>query len=1006
MSDSWNNIRAVCCKPWLVLPTVYSDALSYGEQLDKFCYSLNKMIENNNILPDYVANQIKEYISSGAIGEVVREILANYILNVKYPPKGITPAVGDGSADDTEALQGCIDYASENGGVVYFPYGSYLTQSLTMKSGVSLFGFDRYSTKVVLKGGATKALLNGNASELSVCGITLDGNSGIQVNNVNVVDMTGSDLMFNELIIKDGYKLFDFVGDGHLQLNDIVFGNAVENCFSVDGNVIVQAKNLLFMALSKVGGVSVVDVKANGGNYDFNSVAKCDTCMMISGNDNKVVALIGGASKDYVDTGEHNNVEIVGHSQKEYYSGNVKKDANNSETTLQGTRSLHVVGESTVAIDGNSTESIDGTKNEIVTGTSSVQYNDDRIVNGKNINETFSGKKVTNAKDIVLNSTNPLTYKTPEKINEQFSSVPAKDTNGNEYKILVAGEKLSGNPQFINVIDYGAKGDGTTDDYKAFNDALTVAKNYGGKLFIPNGSYSLSSYIITDEKYIGENLGNYPNKKLIYSFSLKESSFASDFYISVPLSLITNGMNNGGQQSAVYIPNRDVIVLGFASKGSDDSLLVEMSTDFSTVKRRVRAHLGHCNDLSYNPDTNKIYASIYDLGNGIIGVVNPVSLAVEGTINITGINSGITMVRYDKNNKVYYMMADALYITDSEFNVLKKVTVDKGVGSLFIPNEYSATQGSEIVNGMFMSLSWISNAQYCESGRLLTINYETNEVKEYYDYPVFHEFDEPESLLVINDDLLIIGYEPDNLLIRKIHTKETGSIVAPVDTYRFNSTTYTLYVDESKTVNGNGLSKDTPINDLAYALKLSKFNQYITIKLLSSTVKTEAINFAHYNGFIRIVGNTGNEVISRKLDLYNVKMIRFDQIKLNPTSGSFIKLKYSEAYFSDSVTFNGNSGTTGNANAVDATTISKVCFENSVFNNCDVCVKVGNGAYAMLYNCSGKGNNILANNNCGLIMLTTIKPTATTVSKKNQYGGLTVLNAQEIPTDYPTVTNV
>ena len=203
MSDSWNNIHTVCCKPWLVLPTVYSDALSYAEQLDKFCYSLNKLIENNNILPEYIAEQIKEYISSGAIGEVVREILANYILNVKYPPKGITPAVGDGSADDTEALQGCIDYASENGGVVYFPYGSYLTQPLTMKSGVSLFGFDRYSTKVVLKGGATKALLNGNASGLSVCGLTLDGNSGIQVNNVNVIDMTGSDLMFNKLIIKD-----------------------------------------------------------------------------------------------------------------------------------------------------------------------------------------------------------------------------------------------------------------------------------------------------------------------------------------------------------------------------------------------------------------------------------------------------------------------------------------------------------------------------------------------------------------------------------------------------------------------------------------------------------------------------------------------------------------------------------------------------------------------------------------------------------------------------------
>ncbi len=101
MGLEWNNVKPACCAKWLVLPTVYSDALSYGEQLDKFCYQLNQLIENNNILPDFIAEMIKEYINSGAIGEVVRDILAGYILNVKYPPKGITPAVGDGSSDVT-----------------------------------------------------------------------------------------------------------------------------------------------------------------------------------------------------------------------------------------------------------------------------------------------------------------------------------------------------------------------------------------------------------------------------------------------------------------------------------------------------------------------------------------------------------------------------------------------------------------------------------------------------------------------------------------------------------------------------------------------------------------------------------------------------------------------------------------------------------------------------------------------------------------------------------------
>ena len=519
MNDSWNNVKTVCCKPWLVLPTVYSDALSYGEQLDKFCYSLNKLIENNNILPDFIADKIKEYISSGAIGEVVQEILANYILNVKYPPKGITPAVGDGSADDTEALQGCIDYASENGGVVYFPYGSYLTQPLTVKSGVSLFGFDRYSTKVVLKGGATKALLNGNGNNFSVCNLTLDGNSGIQVNDVNVVDMTGSNLLFNDLIIKDGYRLFNFVGDGHLQLNNIVFGNAVENCFTVDGNVIVQTNNLLFTALSKVGGVSVVDIRANGGNYDFNSVAKCDTCILISGNDNKVVAMIGGAAEDYVDTGEHNNVEIVGHSQKEYYSGDVKKDANNSETTLQGTRSLHVVGASTFAVDGNSTESVDGNKSEIVTGVTSETYKNTKTTNLTNENKNLTGKenlttneleeningnKTTTANNIIENITknktviaDTITEETTKnnnfKANDVIFNTPRRTISINDLQREITR----------TIFDFGAKGDGITDDSEAFQNAY----NAGGIIDVPGKTYYCTKAITIT-----------PGKNVIFNF--------------------------------------------------------------------------------------------------------------------------------------------------------------------------------------------------------------------------------------------------------------------------------------------------------------------------------------------------------------------------------------------------------------------------------------------------------------------------------------------------------
>lgn len=469
MNKKWNSVKPSRCANWLVLPTVYSDALSYGEQLDKFCFQLNQLIENNNILPDFISEMIKEFINSGAIGEVVRDILADYILNVKYPPEGITPAVGDGTADDTAAIQGCIDYAAENGGVVYFPYGSYLTQSLTMKDGVSLFGFDRYSTKIVLKGGATKPLIGGTVADFSICNLTLDGNSGIQVNDVNVITIMATNVLLSNLIVKDGYTLMNYIGTGgHLQIDDIVFGNAVEKCFLTTGNANVQCNNVIFNQLSAVGGVSVMDIGTDGGYFNgVKSVATCNQCIVISGNNNKIYAIVENATTPVIDNGLQNNIEIAGVSNKEFFSdyntkevhGNYSKHVggtytktvgNNSNESIEGNKSEIVNGNYSKDIGGtytkkvgnNSNESVEGDKSEIVTGVSSSTYNGDRTITGKNITENTSGKRILNAQDIVLNPTNPLTYKTPTKLNDNFDYVPFKDANGNQYNVLVEGQTL------------------------------------------------------------------------------------------------------------------------------------------------------------------------------------------------------------------------------------------------------------------------------------------------------------------------------------------------------------------------------------------------------------------------------------------------------------------------------------------------------------------------------------------------------------------------------------
>lgn len=556
MSEKWNTVKPARCANWLVLPTVYSDALSYGEQLDKFCFQLNQLIENNNILPDFISEMIKEFINGGAIGEVVRDILADYILNVKYPPKGITPAVGDGTADDTAAIQGCIDYAAENGGVVYFPYGSYLTQPLTMKNGVSLFGFDRYSTKIVLKGGATKPLIGGTVADLSIANLTLDGNSGIQVNDVNVVTIVATNVLFTNLIIKDGYTLVNYVGTGgHFQISDAVFGNAVEKCLLTAGNADVQCENVVFNQLSAVGGISVMDIGTDGGFFNVKSDATCNKCIVVSGNNNKISAIVENAATPVVDNGLQNNIEIFGISNKEFYSGDTAKNVN-------GSYSKHVGGAYTKEVGGNLSSIVTGVatetykNNKTVTGTNEIKnLSGKKSVSAASSDETISGKKsvttnsleettenvknvraktVTentvnkvevNTGDYFLDTTNPIKYGEVTSINGAFGKVPWRDKNGNPYNVLTVEDATLLFGSLIDVRLFGAKGDGATDDTVAIQSAIDwcVEQKGGYSVIITGGTYLISDTIDLWYDY---------NTSLIIQGAILKANAAMDFMIS------------------------------------------------------------------------------------------------------------------------------------------------------------------------------------------------------------------------------------------------------------------------------------------------------------------------------------------------------------------------------------------------------------------------------------------------------------------------------------------
>ena len=533
MINNFTEVKPLCYWVQHVLPLVYDDSLSYMELLGKVTKKLNELIANNNKLPDFIAELIKEYISSGAIEKVLAEVLADYMLNVKFPPAGLTPATGDGSADDTEAIQGCIDYAFNHGGLaVYFPSGKYLTQPLTLKNKTTLFGQDRYSTVLVMKGGATTAMFTGDVDELTLTGLGFDGNMDIQVNNVNLFTISVGSAIITNCLLTDGYELLNITVNGELQLNNVVFRHAVENALVLNGVGIVQGNNLIFKSISTLVGKNFVVIDVSKSILEqIKCYGASPNAVLINGNNNVVKIWNEQSLKAYTDNGVNNTIEVytqseqkkltgskttnvsgaitetVGGNKTETITGDKHVNAANSVETLEGDKTVtagditETAVNKTVHITKDNTEQTDGVRTLTVTGNNNETTGArTETVNGSSIENVTEIKEI-NADTLVLNPNNPLKYnKEPIELNKKFKYIPFM-YNENEYKVLVKNDGLL-NRTFINVIDYGAKGDGVTDDTEAIQRAIndnapteTTGLFLGCDIFFPNGVYVISNTI-------------------------------------------------------------------------------------------------------------------------------------------------------------------------------------------------------------------------------------------------------------------------------------------------------------------------------------------------------------------------------------------------------------------------------------------------------------------------------------------------------------------------------
>lgn len=448
-SSEFSTIKPFAFWTQHVLPLVYGDEISYMETLNKVVKLLNELIKNNNQLPEYIEEIVKEYITSGELEKVVRDVVSNFILNVKYPPDGITPAVGDGTANDYEALQGCIDYAyGKGGGVVYIPFGDYLTSKLTLKEGVSLLGFSKYCTNIILTGGESGSLLSGSITDCGVIGLTLNANMGIQVNNVDVVSLTGNNFQVNDCILTNGYTLLNIEKTGnYIGINNVKFDYAVESHLRVGGSTgVINGRDLFFGTLSTIKGIAAIISDSNDDVFmDVTCNAPLPLFAQFDGSNNVITGVV--KTNNAIAGNASNIYEFYGKSKNVNYSGDV-------------------------------TESVGGSKTESVTG--------DDTFGANNYTVNVNSNAVINSKEIVLNPETGITYKTPTTINDYFKAIPFKDNN-EIYNVLVLGDKTTQLEiaSLKTVVDYGADPTGVSDSTNAFNMSLSQV----GYAVVPTGTF-------------------------------------------------------------------------------------------------------------------------------------------------------------------------------------------------------------------------------------------------------------------------------------------------------------------------------------------------------------------------------------------------------------------------------------------------------------------------------------------------------------------------------------
>lgn len=287
---------------------------------------------------------------------------------------------------------------------------------------------------------------------------------------------------------------------------------------------------------------------------------------------------------------------------------------------------------------------------------------------------------------------------------------------------FVSKNSLNG---IVSVKDFGAVGDGVADDTAAFKRANDNLKNK--ILLVPNGQYKLTEHLTFNTVGSVMDMGVYTNIKPYYPTETPMLKGASNIAF---VKNITYDAEVNQCQGFTYNSKKNVFVLACINGEGTNQILYELNPDtfekVGTYKFTDSERLGHCNTMTYNRFTNKIYiANGLKNGNNLT-VINADTMAIEKTVTL---QEKVFNIDYDPITRTYVSIVPiagnqrvrTINLYNDEFKKLKTYQVD------YIYPDMN-NNGAFMLNGAIMSATLGSLVECTPFGtvkQIIEINRET-----------------------------------------------------------------------------------------------------------------------------------------------------------------------------------------------------------------------------------------------------------------------------------------